>query len=42
MIRKTGSQQAARFHCGAHDDQIDAVSLAVEMLSRRKYVAMGF
>jgi predicted phage terminase large subunit-like protein len=34
--------EACSFPNGRHDDQIDAVSLAVEMLARRKHVAFGF
>lgn len=34
--------EACAFPNGRHDDQIDAVSLAVEMLARRQYIAMGF
>ncbi|HEV8592135.1 MAG TPA: phage terminase large subunit, partial [Pyrinomonadaceae bacterium] len=34
--------EACAFPNGRHDDQIDAVSLAVEMLSVRKNIGMGF
>ena len=34
--------EISRFPTGRHDDQIDAVSLAVNMLGKRKYRSMGF
>ena len=34
--------EACAFPNGRHDDQIDAVSLAVEMVTRRKHVAFSF
>ncbi len=35
-------EEACSFPSGKHDDQIDAVSLAVNMLSQKKYVSYGF
>jgi predicted phage terminase large subunit-like protein len=35
-------EEAASFPKGANDDQIDAISIAVGMLSRVKHIAMGF
>ncbi len=34
--------EITHFPNGAHDDQVDAVSLAVQMMETRKYRAMGF
>jgi predicted phage terminase large subunit-like protein len=34
--------EVCRFPSGRYDDQVDAVSIAVSMLSRRGYKAMGF
>ncbi len=34
--------EAAAFPVGQHDDQIDAVSIAVQMLKKREYKAYGF
>jgi predicted phage terminase large subunit-like protein len=35
-------EEACSFPSGKHDDQIDSVSLAVNMLSQKKYISMGF
>jgi predicted phage terminase large subunit-like protein len=35
-------EEAASFPKGANDDQIDAISIAVGMLSRVRHIAMGF
>ncbi len=35
-------EEACSFPTGKHDDQIDAVSLAVNMLSQKKYLSYGF
>jgi predicted phage terminase large subunit-like protein len=35
-------EECAQFPKGTHDDQIDAVSIAVSMLSERRHYAMGF
>jgi predicted phage terminase large subunit-like protein len=34
--------EACSFPLGTHDDQIDAVSLAVQMLEKRKFAAFSF
>lgn len=34
--------EVTHFPNSAHDDQVDAVSLAVQMMEKRKYKAMGF
>ena len=35
-------EEATRFPDGRHDDQVDAVSLAVKLMSEKGYSAMGF
>ncbi|HYJ89745.1 MAG TPA: phage terminase large subunit, partial [Pyrinomonadaceae bacterium] len=35
-------QEVTTFPNSAHDDQLDAVSIAVQMIERRKHVAFGF
>ena len=35
-------EEVCRFPNGPHDDQVDAVSLAVQMLGERKKFAYGF